>query len=105
MKGKNYLEHLVCKVSKKKPIDMIPWLSLDIQRQLLHHEQTFTGFLKRSRQSRLNKITGHKAGTHHAQGLASVAPIAKKMVSICLFSLCFEYVRLYMPYMCAYIIL
>ncbi|KAJ8430626.1 hypothetical protein Cgig2_008306 [Carnegiea gigantea] len=47
--------------------------------QLLHHKQTNEGFLKRSRQSRLNRITGLKAGTHHTQGSVSATAIAKRM--------------------------
>lgn len=70
---------MVCKVSKKKPTDVIPYLSPDVQWQLLHHKQTNEGFLKRSRQSKLNKITGPKVGTRHTQGSVSAAAIAKKM--------------------------
>jgi len=33
-KGKNRLKDMVCKVSKKKPTDVIPWLSPDVRRQL-----------------------------------------------------------------------
>ncbi|KAJ8421261.1 hypothetical protein Cgig2_004341 [Carnegiea gigantea] len=55
--GKNRLKDMVCKVSKNKPIDVLSWLSPD------YHKQTSTGFLKRSRQSALNKVTMPKAGT------------------------------------------
>ncbi|KAJ8427157.1 hypothetical protein Cgig2_009516 [Carnegiea gigantea] len=81
-KGRNCLKDVVCKVSKKKPTDVIPWLSPDGQRQLLHHKQTNEGFLKRSRQSRLNKITGPKAETRHTQGSISATVIAKKMETV-----------------------
>ncbi|KAJ8428545.1 hypothetical protein Cgig2_003793 [Carnegiea gigantea] len=81
-KGKICLKDMVSKMSKKKPTDVIPWLSLDVQRQLLHHKQTNEGFLKRSRQSRLNIITSPKAGTRHTQGSISVAIIVKKMAQI-----------------------
>ncbi|KAJ8421622.1 hypothetical protein Cgig2_027016 [Carnegiea gigantea] len=81
-KGRNCLKDVVRKVSKNKPTDVIPWLSPDVQRQLLHHKHTNEGFLKRSRQSRLNKITGPKAETHHTQGSISTVVIAKKMVQI-----------------------
>ena len=87
-KGQNRLKDLVCKLSKKKPTDVIPWISPDVRQQLLHHKQTSEVFLKRSRQCRLNKITGPKAGTRHAQGSVSAAAIAKKMVIIYLFRWC-----------------
>ncbi|KAJ8422488.1 hypothetical protein Cgig2_016924 [Carnegiea gigantea] len=77
-KGKNRLKDMVCKVGKKKPTDMIPSLSLDVRRQLQHHKQTSTGFLKRSRQYRLNKVIGPKAGTCHIQRSGSASAIAKK---------------------------
>ena len=80
-KGRNRLKDLVCKVSKKKPTDVIPWISPEVRRQLLHHKRTSKVFLKRSRQAKLNKITGPKAGTRHTQGSISAAAIAKKMVN------------------------
>ena len=92
-KGQNRLKDMVCKVSKKKPTDVIPWLSPDVRRQLQHHKQTLTGFLKRSRQYRLNKVTGPKAGTCHIQGSISASAIIKKMVRICLFRLCSDNFR------------
>ncbi|KAJ8427654.1 hypothetical protein Cgig2_014534 [Carnegiea gigantea] len=70
---------MVCKVSTKKFTDVIPWLSPNVQRQLQHHKQTSTGFLKRSRQSRLNKVTEPKAGTCYIQGSVLAFVIAKKM--------------------------
>ncbi|KAJ8420700.1 hypothetical protein Cgig2_011134 [Carnegiea gigantea] len=39
-KGRNCLKDVVRKVSKNKPTDVIPWLSPDVQRQLLHHKHT-----------------------------------------------------------------
>ncbi|KAJ8426793.1 hypothetical protein Cgig2_007848 [Carnegiea gigantea] len=78
-KGRNRLKDMVCKVSKKKLTDVIPWLSPDVHRQLLHHKQTNNGFLRTSRQSRVNKITSPKAGTRHTQGSISAIAIAKKM--------------------------
>ncbi|KAJ8431725.1 LOW QUALITY PROTEIN: hypothetical protein Cgig2_013424 [Carnegiea gigantea] len=57
-KGKNHLKDMVCKVSKKKPTDVIPRISSD---------------------SKLNKATRPKAGTRHVQGSASYSAIAKKM--------------------------
>ena len=90
-KGRNRLKDMVCKVSKKKPTDVIPWLSPDVHRQLLHHKRTNNGFLRRSTQSRLNKITGPKAGTLHTQGSILAAAIAKKMVHICFSQVAFWY--------------
>ncbi|KAJ8421735.1 hypothetical protein Cgig2_008551 [Carnegiea gigantea] len=78
-KGQNRLKDLVCKVSKKKPEDPIPWLSLDVRVQLVQHKKTSRGFLKRSRQSMLNKITGPKARSHHTLGSVSTAEIAKRL--------------------------
>ncbi|KAJ8426364.1 hypothetical protein Cgig2_001890 [Carnegiea gigantea] len=45
-KGKNYHKDMVCKVSKKKLTDVIPWLSPYVQRQLQHHKQTSTSFFE-----------------------------------------------------------
>ncbi|KAJ8423336.1 hypothetical protein Cgig2_029730 [Carnegiea gigantea] len=64
-----------CKLSKKKSTDVIPWLSPDVRGSfsiISIHQQ-------RSRQSRLNKVTGPKAGTRHIQGSVSASAIAKKM--------------------------
>ena len=65
-----------------------------------HHKQTSTGFLKRSRQYRLNKVTGPKAGTCHIQGSVLASAIAKKMVHSCLFRLCFNDARSFTTFSC-----
>ncbi|KAJ8430590.1 hypothetical protein Cgig2_001675 [Carnegiea gigantea] len=77
--GQNHLKDLVCKVTKKKPEDPIPWLSPDVQEQLLQHKKSSRGFLKRSRQSMLNKTIGPKARSCHILGSVSAAKIAKRL--------------------------
>ncbi|KAJ8438672.1 hypothetical protein Cgig2_031637 [Carnegiea gigantea] len=42
-KGRNHLKDKLCKVSKKKATNVIPWLSPNVQQQLLHHKQTNKG--------------------------------------------------------------
>ncbi|KAJ8438675.1 hypothetical protein Cgig2_031640 [Carnegiea gigantea] len=52
----------------RNQLNVIPWLSPDVQQQLLHHKRANKGFLKRSRQSMLNKTTGPKARTLKGSG-------------------------------------
>jgi len=99
-KRKNRLKDRVCKLSTKKLTDVIPWLSPNVRRHLQHHKPTSIGFLKRSRQSKLNKVIGPKVVTHHIQGSVSTSTIAKKRVRIYLFRLCFNNVRPFTTFSC-----
>ncbi|KAJ8444581.1 LOW QUALITY PROTEIN: hypothetical protein Cgig2_013860 [Carnegiea gigantea] len=77
---KNHLKDLVCKVTKKKPEGPIPSLSPDVREQLLQHKKSSRGFLKRSRQSMLNKTTGPKARSPYILGSkAGEIPTAAKL--------------------------
>ncbi|KAJ8447250.1 hypothetical protein Cgig2_030481 [Carnegiea gigantea] len=78
-KGQNHLKDLICKVSKKKPKDHIPWLSLDVREQLIQHKRTSRGFLKRSRQAMLNKITRPKTRNRHILGSVSATELANRL--------------------------
>ncbi|KAJ8444507.1 LOW QUALITY PROTEIN: hypothetical protein Cgig2_028322 [Carnegiea gigantea] len=76
---KTRLKDLVCNVTKKKREDPTPWLSPDVQEQLLQHKKSSRGFLKRSRQSMLNKTIGPKARSRHILGSVSAAEITKRL--------------------------